>query len=806
MKKILTAFAFVFFGTVLSAQTASEIAAARSMAKQYGYSEEEINAIMNKEGVSTEQQEPAKKKIVSYGIPDQALPGDLDYLGFQVPITVEPVDSLAEKTNIFGHDFFVSKGLSLIPSVTAPVPESYVLGPGDDLNISVWGATSASYDLTIRSDGSVIIPSVGPVSVSGRTLASVEKMLRSKLSEYFPGLSDKSSGLQVTVGRIRGVSVYVLGEVKTPGVFTLPSLCNIPTAIYMAGGIRPLGSVRKINLFRGGKKVDTFDLYDFIYNGTFNPVLKLQDGDIISSEVTGPIVAVSGEVKRAKRFEMAEGETIADLIKYSGGFTSSARCDIVHIDRISPNGGTAFDVPAELFKSFQLQDGDEISIKKGDTDRLNRVSITGNVVNEGYFAISDKLKTVKELISAAGGLKEGTFMKRAYIDRLNEDRIPVRVSFSLRDIVDGVSDINLVRDDEVVVYSNLQLIDSSMVVTIFGEINGDGDYPFREGMTVGDLLLLAGGPKDGADLSKVEVAVRGRENDPVINTYDLVNDDAAMNVQLHPYDKVYVKSLENYRDLKTIRVIGEVKYPGYYAVEKGNVRLSDIVARTSGFTDDAYIPGARLKRKMQESEVETAEFIQRIAAMNDYKVDTTLSAAAALDKLKKSAEYDEDSEIGSQLDSLQKESRVKAGDYYTISVDLQAAIDNPGTDADLVLRDEDILEVPQMNNTVKISGGVYLPNVVAYNPNFGWRDYIGLAGGFVKGARRSKIYAVYQDGSSAVRGSSRFKMEPGMELVVPQVEKSEKHKLTAGEWAALASAVTSVTSIVVILVNQLNRY
>lgn len=806
MKKILIVCALFFLGTALSAQTASEIAAARSMAKQYGYSEEEINAIINKGDNSTEQQDPVKKKkTASYGIPDQALPGDLDYLGFQVPITVEPVDSLADKTDIFGHDFFVSKGLSLIPSVTAPVPESYILGPGDDLNISVWGATSASYDLTVRSDGSIIIPSVGPVSVSGRKLASVEKLLRSKLAEYFPGLSDGTSGLQVSVGRIRGVSVYVLGEVKTPGVFTLPSLCNIPTAIYMAGGVRPLGSVRKINLFRAGKKVDTFDLYDFIFNGIFNPLLRLQDGDIISVEVSGPVVAVSGEMKRKKRFEMKEDETVADLITYSGGFTSSARRDIVHIDRISPDGGTSFDVPAELFKKFPLQDGDEISVKKGDVEYANRVSITGNVVNEGYYAISDKLKTVKDLISAAGGLKEGTYLKRAYIDRLNEEKIPVRVSFTLSDVVRGVSDINLVKDDEVIVYSNRQLIDTNMVVTIFGEVNIDGDHPFREGMTVGDLFLLAGGPKDGADLSKVEVAVRGRENDPLITTYDLINDDAAMNVPLHPYDKVYVKSLENYRDLKTIRVTGEVKYPGYYAVEKGNVRLSDIIARTSGFTADAYIPGARLKRKMQENEVETAEFIQRIAEMNDYKLDTTLSTAVALEKLKKSAKYDENSEIGSQLDSLQKDSKVKVGDYYSIAIDLQAAIDNPGTDVDLVLKDEDILDVPQMNNTVRISGGVYLPNVVAYNPDLKWRDYVELAGGFVKGARRNKMYAVYQDGSTAVRGSSSFRMEPGMELVVPLVEKSEKHKLTAGEWAALASAVTSVTSIVVILVNQLSR-
>ncbi len=775
INKVLTACILFAVAAPSFSQSINDMASARALARSYGYSDDEINSVLNGASPETVVVPTAPQQTV---IPNQALPGGIDENGIEQPIEVAPVEESAPKSDIFGHDFFISKGLSLIPSITAPVPESYILGPGDEMTVSIWGAANATFNVKVGSDGSVMIPRVGPVYVSGTKLSAAEKMIKSRLSGYYSGLDDGSSSMHVAIGKIRGISVYVLGQVLVPGVYTLPSLCNIATAIFMAGGINSNGSVRNIMLYRDGKKVAEFDLYAFIFSGKFNTGFKLQDGDIIAIPQYTKLVRLEGEVHRAKRFEMLDGESVEDLLKYAGGFNASARRDIIHVDRVASEGGTTFDVPSELFSSFGFCDEDVVYVSKDDDSFTNRVNISGNVVHAGPYSISDGMHTVSQLIAIAGGLKEGTSMERAYIRRLDKDKLPVQVSFSLADVVAGRSDIELVRDDEIRIFSSAEVSDNTRKVIINGEVNSPGDFDFRQGMTLGDLLLLAGGAKDGADLSRVEIAVRGRETKGTVVACDLTNPEA-FSIPLNPYDKVFVRSYEHYRGLKSIQITGEVKYPGYYAVEKNTVRLSDIVSRASGFTDDAYIRGTKLKRRTLEGEVETAEFIQRIAEENKYKRDTV------------------------SIDSLKN--TLKVGDYYSISVNMEEVLKHPDTDVDIILRDGDIISVPQMNNTVKISGGVYLPNVVAYNPKYSWRDYVNLAGGFVKGVRKSHIYAVYQDGSSAVRGSSGFRMEPGMELVIPQIDKGERQKMSAGEIAALASVATSITSIIVLVVNSLSR-
>lgn len=776
MRKILSVALLLAFSSLsLYSQSAKEISMAKSMARSYGYSDDEIDKVLSHDiNGNTVTVVPSTQETA---VPNQPLAGEV-VKGKEHPIVVEPIAGQVEETDIFGHDFFISKGLSLIPSVTSPVPESYIIGPGDQILIDIWGNASSSLDLTVANNGSINIPKLGPVYISGKTIANAEKTLKSRMTSLYSGLSNGSVSLSLSVGKIRGVSVYVLGAVNTPGVYTLPSLCSAATAIYLAGGVKKVGSVRNIFIFRGGKKVATFDLYKFIFDGEYNSNMRLQDGDIISVSTVENVVTVSGPVRTASKFELKESETLNDLIKYAGGFDSRARNEMVHVDRRITKVGTSFDVGEEQFSSFKLADGDSVSVSKRTILFDNKVTIEGNVAFPGSYSITKELLTMKDLFAAAGGLLEGTYLRRATIDRLDKDRIPTEVSFIPQDVIEGKSTIYLCREDVVHIYSQAELIDST-TVSINGYVKSPGEYPFRYGMTVGDLLLLARGISDGADLAHVEIASKGRENAGQILSINLLMNDELLSSPLNPYDIVYIRPKENYRDLKTIEIVGEVKYPGLYAVEKNSVRLSDIFTRADGFTADAYVKGTKLKRKYTDEEIIKAKLGKLVNAQR-------IKDAALRDSIIRS-------------DSL------AFGEYFYVSLNVDEALKKPGSSSDVILRDGDIIEVPQMNNTVKISGAVYLPNSVSYNSKYSWKDYVNMAGGFSKNARRSEVFAIYQDGSTASRGSSKFKMEPGMEIFVPNKDDVQKRQITGAEIAAIASSITSITSMVILLVNQLGK-
>ncbi|MBR6270310.1 MAG: SLBB domain-containing protein [Bacteroidales bacterium] len=801
MKKLIIALcAFAVAILPATAQTETEIQAAKAMARSYGYSNDEINQVMNRvtgTGAANGQQVTTGQQFVNgqvAGYPaGQYVPGQTPYgtvaypptSNVAVPVgditlpgtTVMPIEGRkAPSSNIYGHDFFISDGLALIPSVNAPVPASYVLGPGDEVVIDIWGNSNANYTRTIGNDSAITIQGVGPLYIGGMTLAEAEKHLKSKLATLYSGLRGAGTYLRISIGKIRGVTVYVLGEVYTPGVYTLPSLSSIATAIYMAGGVMQYGSVRNINLYRQSELKGTFDLYDYIFKGKYDTNLRLQDGDIISVGPTGNLAAVGGALNRFDlKYEMKDGETVQDLINYAGGFTVNAHRDLVHIDRLGARIGESFDVAKDDFGTFRVCAGDSLFVSSTTMKYGNRVHITGSVLHPGPYAISDNMKTLSQLINAAGGVQEGTYNARGYICRRDADMKPTNVSFSLERVLAGLDDIDLVRDDSVRVFSVLELQDS-VTVSVMGEVNYPGDFEYRDGITLGDVILMAGGLTDGGDLANVEVASRGREDHGSVRHFNLVKEPAGNDEVLYPYDMVFIRTKVNYRELQTVTVMGEVKYPGTYAIEKNSVRLSDVIARASGFTDDAYVKGAILKRLMTDEEIAKQEVALNITQNQTANpMDTTI------------------------LDVK------KIGDTFTIGIDLNEAVRNPGSYADIILRSGDIIDVPQMNNTVKISGGVYFPNTVAYNPSYSWRDYVDKAGGFVKGARKSKTYAIYMDGSAAVRGSNKFKMEPGMEIVVPQVSETEGRKVSLAEVASLTSSVSSIAYMAAILINLFKK-
>ncbi|MCQ2137478.1 MAG: SLBB domain-containing protein [Bacteroidales bacterium] len=822
MKKFFfAACALLLAVPALRAQSETEIRAAKSLARSYGYSNEEIEQAMNKNAGMANQTQVQNNgvvngQVVPYGQPNvvtgtagtvMMTPVSNVMVGMEdipSPTTIAPVGGhKAPYSDVYGHDFFISDGLALIPSVNAPVPASYKLGPGDEISIDIWGNSNANYTRVISNDGTITIQGIGPVTVSGMTVTEAERTMKSRLSKLHSSLNGGGAKIQLTVNKIRGVTVYVLGEVFTPGVYTLPSLSSIPTAIFMAGGILKHGSVRKINLYRNSELAGTFDLYAYIFKGQYDTSIRLQDGDIISVGSISQLAKVGGGLNRNElKYEMTEGETVADLIKYAGGFSTDAYRDIVHLDRQNGPLGTAYDIKAEEFDSFGICAGDSLYVNVNQPKLTNRVFAAGAVMHPGPYAISDKVSNVRQLIEAAGGLQEGSYSNRGYVLRRDADMKPVSLSFNLERIMNGLDNIDLVRDDSVRVFSVIELQDSTFV-TVKGEVNLPGDFEFREGMTIGDVILMAGGLADGGDLSNVEVASRGRDSlSAYVRRFNLKERPEDNAVILNPFDLIFVRKNVNYRPLPTVTVSGEVKYPGTYAIEKSVVRISDIIARTEGFTDEAYTKGAKLKRKLTKDEFAKLKAFAAMDSTFQLAPQPTAAAvpgsvAGSVPTVQMTPETPEDSLKIAQI-KAEEESQTKT---YDIGINIEEAVKHPGSYADIILKEGDEIVVPQMNNTVKVSGGVYFPNTVAFNPSSSWKDYVSNAGGFTKNARKRKTYAIYMDGTSAVHGSSKFRMEPGMELVVPVVPDSDSKKVSIAEVASIISSMSSMAYMAAILIN-----
>ena len=809
------AIALVSFYSV-SAQSAAELAAAKSMARSYGYSDAEIEEMMKKNSgmqndntsslqsrsrskstqqrsKSTQQrskssaQQRTQSSAQQYSQSDQQRSQSMQSSSSQVigwdevndmPITSDDVEMLLREWDpnfktehvIYGHDFFTSSGFDIIPSLNAPVPESYILGPGDEVIIDIWGASTSSLIATIENDGSITVEGLGPVFIAGQTIESAQATLKVALSKIISDLggSDPQSNLRVSVGEIKGVTVNVVGEVNLPGMYTLPSLSSIMSAIYMADGIKQTASVRNIKLYRSGQEVVIFDLYDFIFKGEYDENLRLQDNDIIAVEGAGKIVKVSGAVNRPMNYEMKDDQTLADVLEYALGFKYNAVTDNIHLERISSNLGLAYDIQENQYGAFQLENGDNITVKENRALFENRVTIDGAVMYPGSYSIGDDISTVGNLIEAAGGLLENAYKERGQINRMDDARQRVFVSFNVDDVLAG-SDINLVREDTVRIFT-LDELRTDAYVRITGFVNNPGEFIFRDGMTLGDIILSAGGFRDGADLTKIEVASIGYRSIGEVNNYNLEENPEEGNAVLKAYDVVSVRRQTYFRDPSVIELRGEVITPGTYVIDKIEVRLSDVLERAGGFTDEAYVKGSKLVRVLTPEEQEN----QRVA----YE--------AALKNLGK----------GDSIDYS------FLTDRYNVGIDLEKALKNPGSAADLVLRDGDIISVPQMNNVVRISGGVYVPTATSYDEKYKWKDYVSAAGGFTKQARKRKIYAIYMNGKIATRGR-HFKMEPGMELVVPEKRINENDRMSAAEIAAIASTTSSVATLIVALTSIL---
>lgn len=714
---------------------------------------------------------------------------DADYQQMQKEIAILVPDSTIQKEKVlpeellrrnekkvFGRDIFNKKDLSFEPNMNIATPQNYCLGPGDAVIVDIYGASQKTEELTVSPDGDVTIEGFGPVHVSGLTVEQANARLRSTLGARY-----RSSRVRLTVGQTRTIMVNVMGEVQTPGTYTLSAFASVFHALYMAGGINDIGTLRNIKVYRRNRLVTTVDVYDYILNGKLTGNIRLSDNDVI---VVGPydcLVNITGKVKRPMYYEMKKTESVGTLLKYAGGFTGDAYRKSVRLRRKTGREFTLFNIGEFDMHSFHVADEDSISVDSVLQRYANMVEVKGAVFRPGMYQVGGDITSVRSLLEHAEGLKEDAFTARAVMHRMKEDRTLEVVSVDVEGILKGkTADIPL-QSNDVLFIPTKQEVQANRTITIHGEVQDPGIYKYADNETIEDFILQAGGLKDAASTVKIDVARRivnpsATTTDSIIaHTYSFsLKDGFVVDGQpgftLHPFDEVYVRKSPGYSEQKNIKVEGQVMFAGTYTLTRKNERLSDAIRKAGGMKETAYPKGARLERRITPDERLRMETILKMVKAQDGKKDT-------LDVAK-----------------------LDIGETYYVGIELDKALKEPGGDADLVLREGDKLIVPEYNGTVKISGDVMFPNTVAYEKGRRVSWYIEQAGGFGNRAKKSRSYIVYMNGTVA-KVSHNAKVRPGCEIVVPS--KSENSGLKLTEWLSIGTTTAGVATMIATIANLL---
>lgn len=678
---------------------------------------------------------------------------------------------LAEKTgekNIYGRSIFTTRNLNFAPSENLPTPENYKLGPGDEIIIDIWGTNQTTIRQTISPEGYVNISDIGLVYLNGMTIKEADKYMRRQLGRiYSVDGAESESEIKLTLGKIRTIQINIMGEVSAPGTYYLSSFANMYHALYRAGGVGSLGSLRNIQLIRGGKIVNKIDMYDFLLKGRALEDVTLQEGDIIMVGQYEELVDITGKVKRPMYYEMKKGEKVSDILEYCGGFTGDAYRENVRLVRQNGKEYQVYTIDADQVESFELMDGDAITVG-AMLDRFeNKVELKGAVYRPGVYQISPEICTVRQLIEKADGLMGDAFMNRGIIYRLRDDLTNEVIAFDLKGVMNGTApDINLLKDDIVSVSSIHDLKDIG-TITVFGEVAQPGSFAYAENTSLMDAIMMCGGLLESASYVNVEVCRRVKDpnstdtpeiigetfNFNIDNEYDLTG---AGNFKLKPYDQIYVRRSPGYMPQATVMISGEITFPGTYSLTKKSERLSDLIKKAGGVTQWAYVKGARMQRRA------TPEERSRMIQTRDM--------------------------LAFARDSISVE-KLEISGLFFVGIDLEKALANPGSDADIVLREGDNILIPEYLNTVKISGNVMCPNVVTYDPKQTLKQYVNLAGGYGNRAKRSKVYVVNINGNiSRVHALAKDKITPGCEIIVPERKKREGNALQSIMSLATTSA------------------
>lgn len=702
--------------------------------------------------------------------------GESDYL-FEEEKEEDPTKQ------IFGHNIFDNENLTFEPNINVATPVNYRLGPGDEVIIDVWGASQTTIRETISPEGSVQVDNLGPVYLNGKTVKEANNYLKQEFAKIYAGVTGNTPNTQIklTLGEIRSIQVNVMGEVVAPGTYTLSSFASVFHALYRAGGVNKIGSLRSIRVVRDGNVIADLDVYDFIMKGKMQDDVRLQDGDVIIVNPYESLVQILGKVKRPMFYEMKPTETVATLLRYAGGFTGDAYKKAIRIVRKSGREHQIYNVDEMDYSVFRVDDGDVLTVDSVLDRFENRVEVRGAVYREGLYQLSGDVNTVKQLLKKAEGVRGDAFLNRAVIDRENEDLTHEMIQVDLKGLLKGTAaDIPLQKNDILFIPSIHDLQEEATVI-IHGEVGDPGTYLYSDKMTIEDLILQSGGLLEAAATTKVDVSRRiknpkSREDNNIVGqtfTFDLKDGlligEGSEAFHLMPFDEVYIRKSPAYRKQKNVLVLGEALFAGNYSLSKKNERLSDLVAKAGGVTSDAYVKGARLIRRMNQEELRRKEDAKRMAA---YKTGADSISMRLLD----------------------------TDDTYTVGISLDKALENPGSDYDMVLRENDILFIPEYVSTVKINGAVMYPNTVLFKEGESLRYYINQAGGYGSGAKKRKAYVVYMNGTvSRLKSRNKKAIEPGCEIIVPS--KDPRKKLSAAEIIGMGTSAASLATMVATMVN-----
>jgi len=694
-----------------------------------------------------------------------------------------PLQDIGKDLTIFGSELFLTTSLVFEPNIRIATPASYILGPDDEIVVSIYGFSEKKYNLQVNEDGEIYIPNVGPLYVNGLSIEEATQKIRSKLaSTIYRAINSGQTKVQVSLGKIRSIRVTVIGQAYKPGTFTVSSLTTLYNLLYLCGGPNNMGSFRAIEVIRGNEVKRVADLYAFLVQGNQKDNVLLQEGDVIRIPYYKNRVTLAGDVKRQGKYEMLENETFTQLLQYSGGFNDFAYKAAVSVVRITDKEKKIIDLIASEYPQFKANSGDEYFVGRLQNKIANRISITGSVVRPGNYELSSGL-TLKALIDKAGGTKEDAYTERISVFRYNKNRMPSVVSVNLDSSILNNSDILLNKEDSVSVHSIFDFKDNQFV-NIEGNVRKPGLVPWRENLSLKDVLLSAGGVSEFGDSSTIEISRRIKNADVSSLNYTetqsfVVNisleNNISKDIQLQPFDMIMVKTLPGLITQRSVMVMGDVIIPGRYSLKKSGDKISDIIKRVGGFRASADSSSITIRRfrKSNLSASEREILFQRLLNLDS---DSIASNQRLRNEIYKN--------------------------YDLISVNLKAAMAKPGGAENLVLEDGDILNIDKYNNLVKVSGEVYYPTIVTLKAGKNAKYYIDQAGSFMPSARKSGALVIYPDGKAkSVKSFLWFKSYPKVtvrsEIFVPQKNKSNRSKLGVGEMALLVSALGIVANVII---------
>ncbi len=687
--------------------------------------------------------------------------------------------AVVDEGGVYGRNIFRNKNLNFAPSENLATPRNYKLGPGDEVIIDVFGRNQTTLRSTISPEGSINVDVLGPLYLNGMTVEEANTYLKKRLSQIYGGLSGGSgTDMRLSLGQIRSIQINVMGDVTNPGTYVLSAFSSAFHALYRAGGVSGPGTLRDIKVVRGDKVVGKLDVYEFLRKGSLSNDIRLEEGDVILVSPYKCRVSIAGGVKRAMTFEMKEGETLADLIEYSGGFLNGYNSAAVTVYRQNPKGFEVRTVEEGEYGLFKLKDGDRIEVGLLQSLYENRLTVQGAVYFPGTYELNAQVHTAKQLIEKAGGLLPEAFTDRVVVHREHEDKSMEVFSLNMTEILAGKRpDFALENNDEIYISSNYDLKEQG-TMRISGMVKNPGQYPFAENTTVEDFIIMAGGLLDGASTSRVDVTRRKKDSDGMAATeeigvlYSFSLDKGLANTGesgfiLEPYDEVVIHRSPSYNVQRHFSVSGEVNFPGGYSLTHREERVTDLLSKAGGLTPFAYMKGARLVRRITDEERrQSNEMVEIIES----RVDTTDTGA-----------------------------RKALRTTYSVAIDLEKALANPGGDEDVVLREGDELIIPGKSGVVRVHGSVMYPTAVSYDASMRGRDYIEAAGGYAQNAARSKAYVVNMGGrAKRLRGGT--KVDPGAEIYVPQKEE-KKHRVDPSFIVALGTAASSLSTMAIVIYN-----